>query len=95
MELKYLHKSRDLDPIKSRDCRTLLEESSTHSVILQTHYLDTKIRYHSTKTAILRTLSDIYSAIDQGGVSLLAFLDVSAVFDNIDHGIFRESLSTS
>ena len=52
-------------------------------------------KYHSTETAILRVLSDIYSAIDQDQVSLLALLDVSAAFDTVDHGILLERLSTS
>ena len=42
-----------------------------------------------------RVLSDIYSAIDQDQVSLLALLDVSAAFDTVDHGILLELLSTS
>ena len=49
-------------------------------------------RYHSTETAVLRVLSDIYSAIDQDQVSLLALLDVSAAFDTVDHGILLERL---
>ena len=52
-------------------------------------------RYHSTEPAVLRVLSDIYSAIDQDQVSLLALLDVSAAFDTVDHGILLERLSTS
>ena len=52
-------------------------------------------RHHSTETAILRVLSDIYAAIDRDQVSLLALLDVSAAFDTVDHGILLERLSTS
>jgi len=52
-------------------------------------------RYHSTETALLRVLSDIYSAIDQDQVSLLALLDVSAAFDTVDHRVLLEHLSTS
>ena len=50
---------------------------------------------HSTETAILRVLSDIYSSFDQGQVVLLALLDVSAAFDTIDHDILLERLSKS
>ena len=45
---------------------------------------------HSTETAILWMLSDIYSSIDQGLVALLALLDVSAAFDTVDHDILLE-----
>ena len=50
---------------------------------------------HSTETAILRVLSDIYSSIDQGQVAHLALLDVSAAFDTVDHDILLERLSKS
>ena len=50
---------------------------------------------HSTETAILRVLSDIYSSIDQGQVVLLALLDVSTAFDTVDHDILLERLSKS
>ena len=50
---------------------------------------------HSTETAILRMLSDIYAAIDHGRIVLLALLDVSASFDTVDHNILLERLSTS
>ena len=53
-------------------------------------------RFHSTESAVLRVLSDIYSAIDRGDVALLALLDVSgAAFDTVDHSILLERLSTS
>ena len=42
-------------------------------------------RFHSTESAVLRVLSDIYSVIDRGDVALLALLDVSAAFDTVDH----------
>ena len=52
-------------------------------------------RFHSTESAVLRVLSDIYSVIDRGDVALLALLDVSATFDTVDHFILLERLSTS
>ena len=52
-------------------------------------------RGHSTETAILRMLSDIYAAIDRGKVALLALLDVSAAFDTVDHDILLERLLVS
>ena len=35
-------------------------------------------KYHSTETALLRVMSDVYSAADERRVTLLALLDLSA-----------------
>ena len=40
---------------------------------------------HSTETVLVRLLSDAFSAVDSGDVTLLALLDVSAAFDSVDH----------
>ena len=45
-------------------------------------------KHHSTESATLRVLSDIYSA-------LLALLDVSAAFDTVDHDILMHRLAES
>ena len=47
-------------------------------------------RRHSTKTALLRVLSDIYAAADRREVTLLGLLDLSAAFDCVDHDILIE-----
>ena len=52
-------------------------------------------RNHSTETLLLRLLSDFYSAIDRGQVTLLALFDVSSAFDSVDHSILLQRLSTS
>ena len=47
---------------------------------------------HSTETAVLRVLNGLLTASDDGQVSLLTLLDLSAAFDSIDHDILFNRL---
>jgi len=49
-------------------------------------------KFDSTETALARVLSDMLTALDRGDVAALALLDLSAVFDMIDHGILLHHL---
>ena len=42
---------------------------------------------HSTETTVLRVLSDILQAVDNGDLAALVLLDLSAAFDTVDHSI--------
>ena len=49
-------------------------------------------KFHSTKTALLKIHNDILSSMDDGRVTPLTLLDLSAAFDTIDHTILLRRL---
>ena len=51
--------------------------------------------HHSTETAMLRVVSDLLHAVDQGDVAVLVLLDLSAAFDTVDHEILLHRLEVS
>ena len=48
---------------------------------------------HSTETALLRVVNDLLCFIDDGKITMLTMLDLSAAFDTIDHDILISRLS--
>ena len=47
-------------------------------------------RSHWTETALLKVTSDALIAADQGKLTLLGMLELSAAFDCMDHGILLD-----
>ena len=74
-------------------CRQLIAYLNEHHLLasVQSAYRE----HHSTETATLKVVSDIFNASDAGHVTLLALLDLSAAFDTVDHDILLHRLNHS
>ena len=70
--------------------------SSLNSHINSSHtsndYPSAYRKFHSTETALLKIHNDILSSMDDGRVTALTLLDLSAAFDTIDHTILLRRL---
>ena len=49
---------------------------------------------HSTETALLKVVNDLFLSLIKGNISILALLDFSSAFDTIDHPILVHRLHT-
>ena len=51
-------------------------------------------KVHSTETALLQVLDEVFTAADNKQVTTLIGLDLSAAFDTVDHSILLERLQS-
>jgi hypothetical protein len=71
--------------------------SARLSLIIKEHHLADTFQSayrpkHSIETALLRVQNDLLSAMDDGQVTALILLDLSAAFDTVDHNILLSRL---
>ena len=65
-----------------------------NSNLLSTHQSAYRC-HHSAETAVTKVYSDILGAADDGKLSLLLLLDLSAAFDLVDHSILLKRLEST
>ena len=73
-------------------CR-VMDHLNRHNFLPQ--HQSASSQHHSTETAVLRVSLDLLSVAGAGQMSLLVPLDLSAVFDTVDHDILLGRLETS
>jgi len=72
--------------------RQLVSYLDEHGLMLQLQSADR--RHHSTETALLKVMSDVYASIDRQQVTLLALLNLSTAFDCLDHNVLLHRFFT-
>ena len=69
------------------------------SSYLNSHYLHNTCQSayrpgHSTETALLKVVNDLFLSLSKDNISVLALLDFSSAFDTFDHSIIVHRLHT-
>ena len=52
-------------------------------------------QYHSTETALLKILNDVYTSVDGKKITILVSLDLSAAFDTLEHSTLLQRLENT
>ena len=76
--------------------RVVADQLTQHMSEYQLHdpFQSAYKKLHGTETALVRVHNDILSNTDQGMVTVLVLLDLSAAFDTLDHGILLSRLKS-
>ena len=78
---------KTLEKIVAKRLNAHIEEQ-----LLSNHVQYAYKRFHSAETALLKIHNDIICNMDNGTVTALTLLDMSAAFDTIDHSTLLERL---
>ena len=81
--------SKILQKVVANRLQTHIKKNNHLSNPLQSAYR----KHHSTESALLKVHNDIIISMDQGEVTSLTLLDLSAAFDTIDHATLTNTLS--
>jgi len=94
-----IHDLKKYRPVSNLSFVSKLVERATVKQLVDylevSEFMPKRRKHHSTETAVLRVLSDILTAMDNQQVTLTALLDLSAVFDCVDHDILLSRLQSS
>ena len=81
--------SKIIEKIIANQIRSHLERND-----LSNQYQTAYTKFHSTETAFLKVENDFFFNMDEGRVTALTLLDLSAAFDTLDHSSIINLLST-
>ena len=81
--------SKIIEKVIANRIRSHLERND-----LSNQYQSAYKKFQSTETALLKVENDIILNMDEGRVTALTLLDLSAVFDTLDHSSITNLLST-
>ena len=83
-----------LSKLLEKVVKTRLQEFLDEHDLMPSHQ-SAYSKFHSTETALLHLYNDLLVASDQGQVSGLCLLDLTAAFDTVDHELLLQRLDNT